>query len=344
MRKFEFKRKTSTETQRQFNLAQTIEKYLDTKRLEKRSERTVKTYEQTLRHFEGFCKERSLTGAENDCFTDYVRYMTFEKTKWDDHPTSISTTVGISARSVNNIIRVTRIFYNWSITRKLIGHNPAMAVGYQTEEESAFEVFTDDEIRALLNAPNQRTYTGLRDYVMMVLLVDCGLRVGELTALTRGDVDLPYRQIALRAETTKGRKARIIPFSPTTAEALRGLLDYIGIDDDADDEFIFLTQYGERYYGDTFAKMLKNYAARSVVRIKARVSPHTFRHYFAVKFLRNGGDPFALMKILGHADISMTQKYVRYAKGEVKEIHDKASPIESLMPARNKRKGSVKFR
>jgi len=344
MEKFDFKRRKSTAAQRQFNLEQTIAQYLDAKRLQRRSERTIKTYKQTLQHYAKFCADHGLTGAEDDCFKRYIEYMSFNKTKWDDHPTSHSDEIGVSARTVNNIIRNMRIFYNWAVSEKLIDHNPAAHVGYQTEDEESFDVFTDEEVKALLDAPNKRIYTGFRDYVMMLVLVDTGVRVGELTALKRGDVDLVYRQIVLPAEITKTRRARVVPISTTTSKALGELFDMIGADDSQPDEHIFLTQFGERYYGDTFAKMLKKYAKKSGYPIKARVSPHTFRHYFAVKFLRNGGDPFALMKILGHTDMAMTQRYVRYAKSEVKDIHEKASPVESIIPIRNKRKGSVKFK
>lgn len=78
--------------------------------------------------------------------------------------------------------------------------------------------------------------------------------------------------------------------------------------------------------------------------MKARVSPLTFRHYFAVKFLRNGGDLFALMKILGHTDISMTKRYVQYVDSDIQEIHDKASPLESIDIDKRIIRGKVKFR
>ncbi|MET3658554.1 tyrosine-type recombinase/integrase [Sporosarcina psychrophila] len=343
MRKFEFKNRNSSELGRNFNYDATVELFIDDKMLQKRSPDTIRTYRQTLSHFAKYCATQGYNGNEGDCVREYVRYLTFDKTKWDDHPTNVSEVVGVSARTANNAIRVLRVFYNWAIAKKHIGINPAQDVGLQTEDIETFEIFTDEEIETLLASPRRRTYTGLRDYVMMILMTDTGMRIGEMSALVRGDVDLIYRQISLRAEITKNRRARIVPMSRSTADLLRSLFDYTGVGDEDDAEFIFLTQYGERYYGDTFAKMLKKYANRAVSPIKARVSPHTFRHYFAVKFLRNGGDPFALMKILGHTDISMTQRYVQFASADIKEIHDKASPVEALINSRQKRKGSVKF-
>lgn len=339
-----FKGRKNSITQRKFNLEQTIDQFLDDRRLQKRSERTIQTYKQTLSHFANFCVDRGLDGSEPDCVREYIRWLTFEKVRWDDHPTSPEGDIGVSARTANNTIRNLRVFYNWCIKKKLLAESPADQVGYQTEEEESFEVFTDEEVEAMLNAPNRRVYTGFRDYVMMVLIVDTGLRVGEMTSLVRGDIDLLYRQIHIRAEIAKPRRTRTVPFSATTADLLRELFEYIGVGDDDTDEYVFLTQYGDRYYGDTFAKMLKKYAKRTGLSIKGRVSPHTFRHYFAVKFLRNGGNQFALMKILGHADIAMTQRYVRYIDSDLKEAHDKASPIDSIFERKQRKRGSVKFR
>jgi integrase/recombinase XerD len=338
--KFDFKRRKIG----QFKLLPTIESFLDAKRLQRRSERTIKTYNQSLQHYAKFCQSNGLIGDEEDCVKQYVEFMTFKKQKWDDHPTNHSDKIGISARSINNLIRNLRVFYGWSVKEKLIRFNPADNVEYQTEQDDSFSVFTDEEVKALLNAPNKRIYTGFRDYVMMLVLIDTGMRITEMTSLKRGDIDLLYRQIIIPAEVTKARKTRIVPISDTTAKALEELFELIGADIENPDEYIFLTQFGERYYGDTFAKMLKKYAVKANYPINARVSPHTFRHYFAVKFLRNGGDPFALMKILGHTDISMTQRYVRYAKAQIKEIHEKASPVESIVANRKKSRGRVRFR
>src|SRR6185312_2667988 len=174
MRKFEFKRRQDGAQQRQFNYVQTVEMFIDDKRLQKRSERTIQTYRQTLSQFAKYCADNDYTGAEDDCVREYVRWLTFEKTKWDDHPTNHSDIVGVSARSVNNALRILRVFYNWSVAKKYISASPAHGVEMQTEDIETFEVFTDAEIESILAAPRRRTYTGLRDYVMMALIADTG--------------------------------------------------------------------------------------------------------------------------------------------------------------------------
>ncbi len=341
--KFEFK-KRQTAPARAFDLRESIDRFIDDKRLQKRSDKTIKTYKQTLNHFAKFVESVEMAGDEPDSVREYVKWISFEKVRWDDHPTSPKKGVGVSAKSANNAIRVIRIFYNWCKARKIISHSPAENVEYQTEKQEGFEVFTDDDVKAILAVPNRRTYTGNRDYIMMMLIIDTGMRVGEMSELRRGDIDISYRQIMIRAEITKGGRMRTVPFSQTMAELLRELFDYIGLDDSDEEEYVFLTQFGERYYGDTFAKMIRKYANKADRIIKGRPSPHTFRHYFAVNYLKNGGNPFALMRILGHTDMAMTEKYIRYVDSDLTEIHEKASPVEALIKNNEKKRGSVRFK
>ncbi|WP_420168182.1 tyrosine-type recombinase/integrase [Alicyclobacillus hesperidum] len=88
----------------------------------------------------------------------------------------------------------------------------------------------------------------------------------------------------------------------------------------------------------------QKYARKAGVQ-NVRVSPHTFRHYFATKFLRNGGDPIALQRILGHRDMHMVSIYVNYTKSDIREQHEKFSPVASLGRAvKPRNKGKVKLK
>lgn len=318
-----------------------IVRYLETKRLAKRSPKTISAYDQVLAQFRKWLAEKEDPPITSDLIREYIHYLTFEKTRWDDHPTSPDAGVGLSARTVNNVIRCLRIFFNHLAEERVITNNPMDSVEYQTEEKETFEVFADDDVLRLLSAPNRRVYTGRRDYCMMLVLVDAGLRVRELCNLKKSDVDFKLRQITIRAEIAKTRTTRVVPVSQKTIKELETLINYM---DTGEDDYLWLTQFGERYFGDSFAKLLKLYAKRAGVS-GARVSPHTFRHYFAVKFLREGGDPMALARILGHSSLDMTQVYVRYTGSDLRAQHDKASPVTSLVDSGNERKrGKHRFK
>jgi integrase/recombinase XerD len=210
---------------------------------------------------------------------------------------------------------------------------------YQTQEDKQFEIFTEDQIKALLKAPNKKTFSGYRDYVMMLVLIDTGLRIGELTALKVSDIDFRLQQITVRWEIAKTNRTRIVPISEQVAKELHNLIEYCGLESD---DYVWLTQYGERYLGDQFAKMLKKYAARAGV-TGVRVSPRTFRHTFATMYLLNGGDPFSLQKILGHTSTDTVSIYVNLTNANVQNQHVKYSPVANIQP-KKRIKGPVRFK
>lgn len=315
--------------------------YIYTKRIEKRSAKTIETYEQTLNQFRKWYEDSGHKSMTTEILREYIHYLTFDKTRWDDHPTSPNGQLGLSARSVNNIIRNLKVFYNHLVKERVITYSPMAAIRYQTEDKDTFEVFTDEDVMKLLDAPNTRIYTGLRDRCMMLVLADCGCRCGELTQLKISDVDLKLRQIVIRSEIAKTNTTRVLPISKITAKELEKLMSFMNVNED---DYLWLTQFGERYYADSFGKMLKKYGKKAGVS-SARVSPHTWRHYFAVKFLRSGGDPIALARLLGHTSLNVTQIYVKYSKSDLHEQHDKASPVANLLDGGNERKrGKTRFK
>lgn len=323
------------------NLHEQLEKYLEVKRIEKRAVKTVQAYKQTLSQFGKWYEESEHDEITTDVLREYILYLTEEKRKWDDHPTSPTQGQGLSARSINNVIRNIRVFFNYLVRERVISSSPADALSYQTEEKETFSVFTDEDVEKLLQAPNLRVYTGFRDYCMMLILLDTGVRIKELTSLRISDINFRLRQIVIRSEIAKTNTTRIVPISSLTARELERLIAMMNTEYD---DPLWLTQFGERYYGDTFAKNLKIYARRVGVKT-ARVSPHTFRHYFAVKFLRGGGDPIALQRILGHTSMNMTQVYVRYTGSNLQEQHDKASPVMAVLDNGNsKKRGPRRFK
>ncbi|QDX95788.1 integrase [Brevibacillus laterosporus] len=327
-----------TEPMKELNFGKLIDEFLAVKKMERRSPKTIEIYSQCLAQFRKWAEKREYTKFTPDIIREYIAYLTCEKEKWDDHPMSPTGKKGLSARTVNNNIRNLRVFFNHLVNERVISTSPMNNIKYQTQEKETFEIFKDEDVLKLLEAPNKRIYTGLRDYVMILVLCDTGCRIGELTNLKISDVDIRLRQITIRAETSKTKTARTIPISSITVKEIEKLINYMNVQPD---DYLWLTQFGERYFADTFSKMLKKYAKK--VGIKGvRVSPHTFRHFFAVKFLRQHGEPIALMRILGHTSLTMTEQYVRYAKKDLSEYHEVASPVTSLLDKGTQRKrGSV---
>ena len=168
---------------------------------------------------------------------------------------------------------------------------------------------TRPEVDALLAAPDQDTWAGRRDYAWLLLAVQTGLRLSELTGLTRQDVHLGtgshVRVIG------KGRKERCTPMPKQTALVLRAWMEEPAR---GDAQVLFPNRGGGRLSSDGVQYLLSQHVdtAREVcpsLRNK-RVSPHVLRHTMAMDLLQAGVDPTTIAMLLGHESVETTHVYL----------------------------------
>ena len=185
-----------------------------------------------------------------------------------------------------------------------------------------------DEMQAVLAAPDRSTAAGRRDYAVVLFLYNTGARVQELTNVRAADLDLARPpQVLLRG---KGKKERICPFWASTAHVLRGLLAEATISAGSDRR-IFLNAQGDpltRFGVDYILKKHAHRAAEAVPSLaRKRVSPHTIRHTAAVHMLNAGVDVNVIRSWLGHADLRTTNVYAEI------NLATKRKAIEACAPA-----------
>ncbi|WP_426867616.1 tyrosine-type recombinase/integrase [Bacillus cereus] len=159
--------------------------------------------------------------------------------------------------------------------------NPLKQVKDVNEPQEEIAVLTIDELRRLLDAPNKRSYSDFRDYVIMNLLLDTFLRISEALSLTVNDIDFSTKVITVRATIAKSRKVRIVSIKNTSANLLK---DLIKKNKEFETDHVFVTNYGEHMDCNHFQKRLKKYAEESG--ITKRLYPHLFRHTGATMFLK----------------------------------------------------------
>jgi len=210
--------------------------------------------------------------------------------------------------------------------------------------------FSEADLRALINAiasskpyQNHGTTTANtmqnqdRNRAILLLLLDTGLRAEELCDLTLQDVDLQNRFIHIKSG--KGDHERFVPFCPRTAQslwkyqssrnsqsAIRNPQSEIR-NPQFPSEPYFTTLNDTPLDRHRLFKQLRALGRRANV---ADVNPHRFRHTFAIHYLRNGGDPYSLQIILGHATMEMVKKYLQIAKSDLENFHRLASPVANL--------------
>ncbi|OAK33676.1 tyrosine-type recombinase/integrase [Bacillus wiedmannii] len=234
--------------------------------------------------------------------------------------------VGVSVSYINTIMKHMRAFYNFLVEEDYVQLNPFTKIKSLKETQDNIEALSVDQLKTLLKQPNLRTYAGFRDYVLMMLLTDTGMRISEALNLQQEDIDFKTNVIELKGTNTKNRKTRYVPISQKTSKLLRELLVEI---EEFDTLHIFATVYGNTIDPARFRQRLKMYGRSAGIK-GVRVSPHTFRHTFAKYYLLNNGDVMTLQKILGHSSIEMVRKYINMTSKDIVAQHNKHSPLNNL--------------
>ena len=177
---------------------------------------------------------------------------------------------------------------------------------------------TEAEIQALLRAAGQ-TGHGLakRNYALLELLLETGLRVGEAAALRIGDLTMHARSGVVFIRDGKGRKQREVPLN---SHARRALTLYLkGREPRHDDEdYVFLSERGGKRLSLRTMQATVSELARRAKITRIPVSPHTMRHCFALRYLKhNPGKLVELATLLGHESLDTTAVYTRPSAEEL---------------------------
>lgn len=183
---------------------------------------------------------------------------------------------------------------------------------------------TPEEVVRLLKQPNFNKEIGLRDRAMLELLFSGGLRVSELVALNKDDINLKRREFMVRG---KGQKDRPIFISQTAADWLSRYLDRRG--DTLQPLFIRYSGGSDELNNGEYRRLTARSVQRMIAKyarmagITKKVTPHTLRHSFATDLLMNGADIRSVQSMLGHSNIATTQIYTHITDTHLKDVHEK---------------------
>lgn len=231
---------------------------------------------------------------------------------------------GKSDNTVNSRIKACKAFLKYLYTEGWIKENLADDLHTVKAKKLMLQTFTKEQVVELLSQPNCRTFTGYRDYTMMMVMFETGMRVGELVNLKISDI--LFKEQEIRVTKGKGGKSRRVPFQKTCGKVLRRYLDIRG---DLDTNALFVSINNEPLGARTVQENIKEYGKAADIS-GVRVSPHTFRHTMAKIYILNGGDAFTLQRILGHATLDMVEYYLELFSSDIKNQHKKYSPVENM--------------
>lgn len=217
---------------------------------------------------------------------------------------------------------ITALFH-WIVDEGAITESPMARVVIKADRDDHIEPFTLEQVSALLAAARKSRYPR-RDEAILSFLLDTGCRSSELCNLTFTDIDMSAKKAIIREG--KGGKSRTVYFGRTTSKAL---WNYLKTDGREENEPLFLSERGDPFTRSGLGQMLERLGLEAGLR-GVRCSPHTCRHTASVNFLRNGGNQFSLMNLLGHVDLKMTARYVKLADADVERQHRNYGLMDSL--------------
>lgn len=226
-------------------------------------------------------------------------------------------------RSISRLIASMRRFYRYLMRDNKISLDPTIKIQSPKLPRSLPKSLNEEEVIALLNAPNIAESAGLRDKAMLELLYACGLRVSELVGVKVTEVSVSDGVVRI---TGKGSKTRLVPMGE---EAVDWISRYLSAARSAIlqkrlCDALFVTNRGEAMTRQAFWYLIKRYAL--LAGIAKHMSPHVLRHAFATHLLNHGADLRVVQMLLGHSDISTTQIYTHVARERLKQLHSMHHP------------------
>ncbi|MBA2559909.1 MAG: tyrosine-type recombinase/integrase [Propionibacteriales bacterium] len=259
-------------------------------RAEGRSERTVVIYGQAIRFFSQWLVDKGRPATLDELSRSAIRGWLADLSDRNE-----ASTVATRHRSLHR-------FCLWLVAEEEIDRDPMAGVQLPRATEKPVPVLTDVDLAALLKVCSGKTDIDRRDEAIIRVLLDCGLRVSELAALTVDDVDLD-RGMAI--VTGKARKLRPVYFGSRTARALDRYLRERKRHRWAHSAAFLLSQRGPMS-ADGIRDVIRKRGAQAGI---DGLHPHRFRHTFAHDFLLNGGQERDLKRLAGWSSDVMLERY-----------------------------------
>ncbi len=291
----------------QTTLQEAIDSFLRYKEAQQISERTLNDYNYYLTNF--------LVHSNNSLDYD---------TLTEDVLSYFSNIPSTSPARFNHPYQNLSAFFNWAIKQDILPKNPLVMQGISKKRDDGnIKPIEIENIKLLLSSWDKSTYTGLRNYTMVLVMLDTGIRTSELRRLKDSDFDTIAKQITISKYISKTRKNRVAYLSDSTA---RQLNKFIRVKPTEWSELMFPTNEGNEMTSHCLCREFD----KQCKKIGIKVTPYQLRHTFASYFVANGGNLFTLQDLMGHSDIRMTRRYTEIDGETKKRQHEQYSPINAL--------------
>lgn len=281
------------------------------------SSHTIRNYQIDLNLFHKFIdgdfKDYPLEGIDRKTIRNFLASLTASKQ---------------SKKTMVRRLSTLRSFFKYAYANALIKTNPTEHLDTPKLDKKIPSPLTYPQIQILFDLPDITSYLGLRDRTILELFYSSGLRISELAALNRQDLDMENRLIKLKG---KGKKERIVPITQNAATWLKTYLEHPerhkkidGHLAQADTNAVFLNKLGKRLSSRSIDRNFEADFKRSGLAGKA--TPHTLRHSIATHWLERGMDLKSIQTILGHSTLATTTIYTKVSNTLKTKVYQESHP------------------
>lgn len=288
----------------------------------------VPTIESQCKHIANYFGEREL---ESLTLEDWQKYFLHLREEYKPKRFS-GNQEPLSESTIDNHWKMIRSFYNWAVTLLSI-QRPDLKLPRPKYSSPQIVPFTQEEVKRLLDSSqftqvekkDGRKYkikrpNADRDRAILMILLDTGVRLGELCRLRLGDINLENGEVYIRPyHDGRKSKSRTVFLGQRTRQAV---WKYIAKQQSQQDQSLRLFELKD----STIRIIINRIGANAKV---SHAHPHKFRHTFAITYLRNHGDIFTLQRLLGHATLEMTRRYLDISQMDLSQTHARASPVDN---------------
>lgn len=303
-------------------LEDAFELFTEEKKTLNKSQATIENYEITFRRWTRYLEACEYSLLCSDVDDSYI-YAFANHLKSENMKQS----------SINHYIRDIRSFLYWCMDAQYI--NPSFRIKMPTLDEEIPETYSDAEVEALVSRPHRRdanNFPEWRTWAIVNWILATGNRAGTITEVTLGDLNFSRKEITIRK--TKTHKAYIIPMSTALSTVLKEYIKRWRAKS-GNDAFLFPSINDCKLSVNALKQSIAKY---NKMRGVEKTSAHMYRHTFAKRWVRGGGDPFRLQKMLGHSTLDMTRHYVNLFSEDLKEGFDEINPLDNIKKSASRTK------
>lgn len=229
----------------------------------------------------------------------------------------------VSSVTVQTYIRALRAFLSWCYLEGYISENIPKKFRLPKAQKKKIDILTDSEVEHLFRCLSGRDFISIRNYCIVALMIDSGLRLNEVVTIRRDKIHIAEGYAIVNG---KGNKERFVPLG---LNSKRALLRYCAIVPNREKETpLFVKDTLIPIKESTVKQLFRKLKSRSGI---PRLHPHLLRHTFATRYIERGGDIYSLQSILGHTSLEMVKKYVHLIPSKTVVNFALLSPLDNAL-------------